>query len=826
MKIFYLLGIIILIIIIFYFLNNYNFIIEKFEDSNYTSKKLDFGFDFFDTRIDQINDKDYKSSTEDYKSKNIKTANDALKYYESNCNNNSDCVAFLEPNFDPKYNSAYDRSVYLNNKINNKIFINIYTNDRDQNNSQINYKEFPNSTVKNMYDDDIVIKMIGEKERTFENGKMKITKTNDISLPACKKLCNENKDCYGIQTGTIIGGNACVTFKKKILDTSNIIPVNYDNLGEIGKVSNIYYKNDYLNSISTDKNDENENNLSTEKTNNSLSTENLNNYTEKKLDHMLDMDCLINTDSKPLPPNYIDKDKIKNIKTYDDLLNYNKLICDKNKDCFGFFSKKIDKKELDKFKPEDFQKMTETYGNFIFFNDKINNKISSNIYVNDRNENNPNINYKKNPNSMLKDYNNATIDWIQETQSIYNNDNKKWETKKNDVSLDICKKKCNDDKDCYGIGDFFNYQKACVTYKKDALKSENIISDQKQIDSWCNLINSTFSMYYKDIPNKNSSKNIGFDVTGSHPSQSGSSWSNNITQKTKNLFNKKNCEVGYSCSTPNGFGTYNSNCDCIVNSIEKNNEKKYEENQEECNLQCDSNNLNKNKNLNQNNLNQKNTIKCYPNNSNFSKICSDQNPTYGVKQINLCDDRNTSSVVCDSNYLNGKYVGTSILTPCLNKTDDFDVWCKYYNTKPVPDGYNINSIGVKNLLVGKEGECYLNNNNPDNSKARAICDYNYIDNVTKIKSSELKNNNFTDCSPINSNFNILCSNLSKTSIASEIMGYDCNPGFARAKCIDGDSIFIDNNSSNNLLNNMLINNVFSDVNVNDNNYCRTNCKKN
>ena len=44
MKIFYLLGIIILIIVIFYFLNNCNFIIEKFVDSNYTKKKIYLDF--------------------------------------------------------------------------------------------------------------------------------------------------------------------------------------------------------------------------------------------------------------------------------------------------------------------------------------------------------------------------------------------------------------------------------------------------------------------------------------------------------------------------------------------------------------------------------------------------------------------------------------------------------------------------------------------------------------------------------------------------------------------------------------------------------------
>ena len=1052
MKIFYLLGIIILIIIIFYFLNNCNFIIEKFADSNYTPEKLDFAFDVFDTRIDINNDNDYKS-------KNIKSASDALNYYESNCNKSNDCVSFLEPEFNPKYHSQNDPAIYLNNKINNKIYSNIYTNDRDQNNSKINYKKNPNSILKNFFGD-IPIKFIFEKERVYtnKNGKMEmeIKKTNDVSLPACEKICNDDKDCYGIQTGPVMYTNACVTLKKKILDPSNIIPASYDTLEGLGKVSNIYYKNDYLNSISKKESESNTKSISTEgnnnytekkldyipniesfldldpeskdfiskkitnkndylkyaesmcnknkdcigfkcvhdiKTNdfrppiyfdkkiydkkyvniylndrnennskinykeiknmrpdpdrstrklttkdnpnslfknnegknivnldvckkkcdddkecygigtshlsswgignvctfynkdilnpnnikpitdyeeyetygnknlsvsiyfkedlpnkisstkntgshpsqsgsslsNSVSTEGTNNYTIKKLDHMVDEDCVINNNhaGKPLPPNYIDKDKIKNIKTYDDLLNYNKLMCDKNKDCFGFLTAKRDKTELDKFTPEFLQMMAETDGNFIFFNDKINNKISSNIYINDRNENNPNINYKKNSNSMVKDKNNVIDYTYQNGESIYNKDNKKWERKKNDISLDTCKKKCNDNKDCYGIGDYFSQQKACVTYKKDALKSENIISDKEEVDKWCNMINSIMTLYYKDPPNKiSSTKNTGFDVTGSHPSQSGSSWSNSVSKKTKNLFHKEDCEVGSFCSTEDGFGIYNNNCDCIVNTEEEEENNLEEKNKEikktdDCNLIC---NAGENKN-NLNNLNEKSTVKCYPNNTNFSKICSDQSPTYGVKSINSCN-KDTSSVVCDPNYLNGKYIGQPIITPCLNKTDDFDVWCKYYNNKPVPQGYNINSIGVKNLLIGKEGECYLNNNLPDNSKARGICDYNYINNITKISSSNLKNNNFTDCSPINSNFNILCSNLSQKSIASEIMGYDCNPGFARAKCIGENDVFINNNSSNNLSDDILATNVFDEEKIASRNFCRTNCKKN
>ena len=734
----------------------------------------------------------------------FKTFDDATKYSESICNKSNDCIGFWPAFFQKE---ALYMAGYFNNEIKNKIDYAVYVNDRDQNNPQINYKKYPYSTIDNTKNDSpIGIKTIREID-PFD----KKSEKRDVSLTTCKKMCDDDKNCYGIEMNTPGLGNSCTTLSKEILDPTKI----QEGMGDKNKFE-VFFKN----SVSTDENK------------NSVSTEKPNNYTEKKLDHMIDMkNSYINNDEKSFPSNYIDKDKIKNIKTYDDLLNYNKLMCDKNKDCFGFLSKKITQDELNKMKPEDFQKIAESSSNFIFFNDKI--KASSNIYVNDRNENNPNINYKKNPNSTLKKIEYSIIDTIPETKRIYNKDDPKNPIiEKNDISLDTCKKKCNDNKDCYGIGDFFNFEKVCITYKKDALKPENIIPNKEEIDFISNAINSNFSIYYKDIPNKNTLSNIGVDITGSRPSQSGSSWSNSVSQKTKNLYSKEDCEVGTLCSTQNGFGIYNNDCDCIVNTEEENNGiTSYLENNEECNLQCDTNNSNNSNNLNKNfnkilsELDEKNKIKCYPNDTNFSKICSDQSPTYGVKSINSCD-KDTSSVVCDPNYLNGKYTGTSIITPCLNKTDDFDVWCKYYNNKPVPEGYNINSIGVKNLLVGKEGECYLNNNIPDNSKARGVCDYNYIDNITKISSSNLKDNNFTDCSSINSNFNILCDNLSKRSIASEIMGYDCNPGFARAKCINRNDAFIKNNQTNNLSNDTLTNNIFDENKNASRNFCQTKCKKN
>ena len=178
-----------------------------------------------------------------------------------------------------------------------------------------------------------------------------------------------------------------------------------------------------------------------------------------------------------------------------------------------------------------------------------------------------------------------------------------------------------------------------------------------------------------------------------------------------------------------------------------------------------------------------------------------------------------SKVICDKNYLNGINYNNTVITPCLNKSDDFDVWCNFYNNKPIPQGFNVNSIGANKILVGKKGDCYNNNGTSDNSSARAICDYNHIDTLYKLelavgkndilsklepkynimdtgnsnnihnkKNNEIMYNVFTECRPLkNTNFTQECSRLLNVdydnTFADQILGYDCNPGFGRAKCI-------------------------------------------
>jgi len=284
------------------------------------------------------------------------------------------------------------------------------------------------------------------------------------------------------------------------------------------------------------------------------------------------------------------------------------------------------------------------------------------------------------------------------------------------------------------------------------------------------------------------------DIYGATPSASGNQWGNyygqniinreNIeTEETvndiKNVTNY-NCQIGNTCSTENGYGTLNKNCICVLNS----NINIAEEEEEE-------ESINKNFILtNKSNIFDQDLTNCYPNNTNFDSICKKINSTYGVKKIIKCDSNN-SKVECAKNYINGDFLGNMVtITPCLNKTDDFDTWCRYYNNNPVPPGYNVNSIGAKKLFVGKEGDCYFENGIPNNHNARAVCDYNHNDEVYKLEqaNNKIDYNIFTDCYPLKpTNFVTKCSELLdipyEHTFADQIMGYDCNPGFGRAKCI-------------------------------------------
>jgi hypothetical protein len=352
----------------------------------------------------------------------------------------------------------------------------------------------------------------------------------------------------------------------------------------------------------------------------------------------------------------------------------------------------------------------------------------------------------------------------------------------------------------------------------------------------------------------------GFDAA--HPNDTGTAWT--VSSSDYNFSNY--CRPGDLCNTQDGWGVYNNNCECIIpglqNQLESQDYSDELEQQEEEEMSstscCNSNNLQG----------------CIRNNTNFDAYCKNIDPSYGVKNISICDSSH-SKVECGANYLNGIYYGdVEVMTPCLNKSDDFDTWCKFYNNKAVPNGFNVNSIGTSKILVGAEGGCFVNNGKPDNKKARALCNYNNIDSVKKLERTNnlIDYNTFTSCLPVkntnfvsecgrlldektyqikqnttsnsstintvknissddckllcdsnnncygfqynknngkcllknssiirastqtNPNFDLYINDKNKNSRAVEIMGYDCNPGFTRAKCVkNNDLLFVNNN---------------------------------
>ena len=202
-------------------------------------------------------------------------------------------------------------------------------------------------------------------------------------------------------------------------------------------------------------------------------------------------------------------------------------------------------------------------------------------------------------------------------------------------------------------------------------------------------------------------------------------------------------------------------------------------------------------------------IESYQNNNNNNDdtskcpdICREKKSysTSGAVSIlnpNLKNDEDNSKIknpkIKKFTHNNIDYWGVSE-TGCFNKSDDFDNWCRYnYIPDKFPSGYSENGIGAQKILYGTDGGC----NNPN--LARAICDFNSIQEVQKIEPVLIKSddnlesaqyndkyNNFTNCMLYNvGDFKKSCSRLLGTQnvIPTEIMGYDCNPGYYRAKCL-------------------------------------------
>jgi hypothetical protein len=187
------------------------------------------------------------------------------------------------------------------------------------------------------------------------------------------------------------------------------------------------------------------------------------------------------------------------------------------------------------------------------------------------------------------------------------------------------------------------------------------------------------------------------------------------------------------------------------------------------------------------------TTACYPKNTNFEPICKKQNSNYGVIRVIPCSDTSKSKAKCGANYVNGKLI-TDPMTPCLPKSYDFNTYCQYYvGQNQIPQNAIPQSIGTKELLVGKSGNCWTNGT-PDNSLARGVCSTNYYDNVNKLDSIL-----YTGCTKLDDNaytsFYNQCRNLAKKNnkkcdriVPYDIEGYDCKPLYGRAKCLTNTDI--------------------------------------
>lgn len=243
-----------------------------------------------------------------------------------------------------------------------------------------------------------------------------------------------------------------------------------------------------------------------------------------------------------------------------------------------------------------------------------------------------------------------------------------------------------------------------------------------------------------------------------------------------------NCNLGGLCRTSDygAWGIYNANCECIIRDRPNNilEEETYNKPIPTVNSAYFPNTI-------MPNVPPKHKS-CVSNSSNFDEICKKQNINYQVLNLIKCNDTE-SRPECGTNIDSEDY---SITTPCLNKSDDFNTWCRFYSNRPNKIGYNVNSIGAKKVLVGAEGGCFVNGK-PDNSKARGVCTYDYTDEVIKLDAAnpETNYNVFTECKYMKrTDFIKECSDLLNLdyhkTYADQITSYDCNPGFARAKCLN------------------------------------------
>jgi hypothetical protein len=162
--------------------------------------------------------------------------------------------------------------------------------------------------------------------------------------------------------------------------------------------------------------------------------------------------------------------------------------------------------------------------------------------------------------------------------------------------------------------------------------------------------------------------------------------------------------------------------------------------------------------------------------------------SYGVKNMFLdSTDNKKANVVCGSGYS---------ITPCLNKNQNFNIWCSYNMSDAQLKNTDRNNAGLRYTLGGDYNICSNNN------ETAVICSSNHYESLKKINT-----NRFTDCSKIpsgnnrNDYFNEKCKIIVDTTtndagatykglntFAANIDSYDCPPDYFRAKCINQNDV--------------------------------------
>ena len=277
--------------------------------------------------------------------------------------------------------------------------------------------------------------------------------------------------------------------------------------------------------------------------------------------------------------------------------------------------------------------------------------------------------------------------------------------------------------------------------------------------------------------------------------------------------------IGF-CSINTKLGIRYSNQDCIPLNEDKktNTNKDFKKNNSKPNTPSQPRNepVNSNTFSSTNPINRtledqiKDINTCFPDESDFGKICKIRHNSnqYGLKKLKNCYDKKKkiidgiTKVECGKLFFNKEDYSTNpdnkYSTPCINASLDLNTMCNSY----IPDqfkinsykqGYNSDSAGSNIKLLGKSGDCYTNNL-PDDSKARVICGFKKFNQIDRVRPFSYENdyNKFTECNKTTHDFVNDCKNiLVKTNeniidenIFADIKGFDCMPGFARAKCID------------------------------------------